>query len=625
MVSDIKKYETKNKDKKMKKYIVLILTFLLAITSIVFAVEEGTEYIDRDPVEISDKLYDYGAIKGNEDGDLMIDYYLNREDAVVILCRMMGKYEEALEFKGDPTFLDIKNPYYAPIIGFAKNAGWIKGRSKTDFGFGDRIKAAEFAVMMLRALDYTPEYKTSFPNALELGILEGLKVEKKTEVVRGDAFIMIYNTLMLPKKDAKRPMAYDLGYEKEESNPPLAVKSVSIDNFKVVSIDFTSEVLEKSLQSVVIKRGNTEIGFENIILDGDGKSARFFLIKALNKGANVTVEVKKRELEEDEDEDDFEPYMLAVRNAENTEDCLEFEEKIIAQDDIAPQVLDIEFINAKMISVYASEPLDLYLGKGYNGLKINGSNRGAMLAGLRDNVYTFLLSTKLDAGINDIELDYIKDYAGNKLKNQNFSIEVEEDDTAPAIVSAKEITSKKIMLKFDEMLSNIGSFEVDDKEVMFAQFDEYDKSIVYLILDPRELKEKAVNGVKVSYKEQKDYAGNKVEDFVDFTFKARDDDTPPVARIAEIDEDTITIVFNKPMRFDLGWYSLKSGNRTFYLNKQINPYDWVSKDMSAIKLKLPIIKALKDTEFELTLERFRDMTVRHNKMEKSTFIFRSRD
>ncbi len=187
----------------MKKSLrtLLSLTIVLAI-----ALSFGGVFADDKPIDkskVGETLKELGFIKGDGTG-VNAEGKLSREDAVVALSRLMGKEDEAKECKGVTKFEDIRNDFYKPYIAYAVKEGWIKGVSEKKFGYDKQVKNQDFAIMLLRALGYKDtSYKNVPKTADEMGLLKDIDLNSKDLLTRGDAFVMIRNTLKAPVNYAK--------------------------------------------------------------------------------------------------------------------------------------------------------------------------------------------------------------------------------------------------------------------------------------------------------------------------------------------------------------------------------------------------------------------------------------
>lgn len=147
--------------------------------------------------ELGDKLKTIGIIAGNSNGDLMIDNKLTREQALIVLLRMTGKYDTALHFGDSESFVDIKYDYYKPFISYAKANGISNGISKDEFGFGKAVSARDLLAFFMRAVgigDLNGEtYDTIHLSAESLGLLTNFYSDIDAPLKRGDSFILINN------------------------------------------------------------------------------------------------------------------------------------------------------------------------------------------------------------------------------------------------------------------------------------------------------------------------------------------------------------------------------------------------------------------------------------------------
>ncbi len=191
----------------MKKSLKMLLSFTLVLA---VAFSFGSVFADDkkeiDKNKVGKQLKELGFIQGTENG-LETENPITREQAVVVLSRLMDKEDEAKNFEAELTFKDIENEFYKPYIAYAVEQKWLTGRSEAEFGFAAQITGQEFAAMMLRALGYT-EYKgdkySEVPaKAEELGLKKDYELAFDKEMTRGDAFVMIRNELKAPVKDAK--------------------------------------------------------------------------------------------------------------------------------------------------------------------------------------------------------------------------------------------------------------------------------------------------------------------------------------------------------------------------------------------------------------------------------------
>ncbi len=161
------------------------------------------------------ELESLGLIKGDQAGNLNEDQPLNREQAVAILIRMMGKTEEAKAMPSKQEFKDVPaNHWAAKDLAYAKKQGWTNGIDGENFGVGQNVTLQQYLTFMMRALGQTGDnvYANAMKLAKEKNLLSKMSINKaETELKRGDAFILMSNTLGVQVADASGTLAAKFG------------------------------------------------------------------------------------------------------------------------------------------------------------------------------------------------------------------------------------------------------------------------------------------------------------------------------------------------------------------------------------------------------------------------------
>ncbi len=186
--------------KKIIVIIILISMLLTAILPIIANAEPEDAYLSSGLV-----LKELGVIKGNEEGDLMLDDTLRRQDMVVLISRLYDNELSARAYLIKPKFTDLTNSYsfYEPYIGWAVDKGLIKGMGDKTFGINGKVTVQQFMTVMLRALGYEEESKlwnTTPEIAMKLGIMDRLDLQATDHLTRGQMSVMIVNALNLTLK-----------------------------------------------------------------------------------------------------------------------------------------------------------------------------------------------------------------------------------------------------------------------------------------------------------------------------------------------------------------------------------------------------------------------------------------
>lgn len=191
----------------MKKVIIILIILSMVLSFLLPIIVNA----DKDLFLSSGKaLETLGVLVGNNDGDLMLDKILNRQDMVVLISRLYKEENKAKTFLIKPKFTDITNEYYTPYIAWSTDKGLIKGVGNDKFGFGKDTTVQEFQTLLLRVLGYDEEsnlWSTVPEIAVKLGIMEGLENNPNDNLSRGQMAVMTLNTLKLTKKGSTITLA----------------------------------------------------------------------------------------------------------------------------------------------------------------------------------------------------------------------------------------------------------------------------------------------------------------------------------------------------------------------------------------------------------------------------------
>lgn len=128
------------------KFLSFSLAILLAFTSLPVTISAESQS--------GEILRDLGILKGDMDGDLLLDQPLKRQDIIVLLSRLLGEEETAENYPGKPSFTDITDPYYIPFISWAEDSGLTEGTGNGLFGYNEFLTNQQLMAFLLRSLGY---------------------------------------------------------------------------------------------------------------------------------------------------------------------------------------------------------------------------------------------------------------------------------------------------------------------------------------------------------------------------------------------------------------------------------------------------------------------------------------
>ena len=145
-------------------------------------------------------LQELNIIKGTDKG-LEEDKPVNREQAIVILIRMLGLEKEALAMEPYGQFRDVPITHWAArYVDFAYKKGLTNGIGNNLFGVGQPVNRKILATYMLRALEYSADWSRedimAKAGTYHITTDTGAGMEN---IIRGQAFIYMINTLAVPK------------------------------------------------------------------------------------------------------------------------------------------------------------------------------------------------------------------------------------------------------------------------------------------------------------------------------------------------------------------------------------------------------------------------------------------
>ncbi len=173
----------------MKKFIALLLIFILGTTSIAFAEAKSLSE------DIKNDLSKFNIIT-----DFNIQS-INRAEATKIILAMMGFNEME---QTNTEFNDVKPEYWASgYINAAYAMGIVNGFGDGSFRPEEKLTNEQFIKMLVCVLGYEPAVHAPYPTgyvmkANSLGLMNGLVIKGGDIAARSDVAVMVYNALDIP-------------------------------------------------------------------------------------------------------------------------------------------------------------------------------------------------------------------------------------------------------------------------------------------------------------------------------------------------------------------------------------------------------------------------------------------
>lgn len=216
----------------MKKIISIILAAAMCVGSITaFASEHYNDVHNNSPyANAIERLYDFGVMRGYEDGTFRPDRVVTRAEAAALMCAARNIHAEDIpdDIGNDTIILWNTGEVYTPPYETDKSDGFsdvdknhwayrfisyaakthpatIKGYGDGTFHPDDTVTYAEFVKMCVCLIGYdTFAAQMGYPHgylsqAATLGLTDGLSARKNTDgITRADAAVILANTLEAP-------------------------------------------------------------------------------------------------------------------------------------------------------------------------------------------------------------------------------------------------------------------------------------------------------------------------------------------------------------------------------------------------------------------------------------------
>lgn len=195
----------------MKKFVSAFLALLLICCMIPPALSADQS------TQAADVLYELGLFKGtgtNPDGTPIYDLGKTptRNQAIIMLVRLLGKEDEAKAGTWDIPFTDVSDAM-RPYIGYAYANGLTNGYTATTYNGGAPIKANQYITFVLRALGYESgkdfEVSSAWTLSDELGITAG-QYQKGGAFTRGNVAEISWGTLSATVRSTDQVLAEKL-------------------------------------------------------------------------------------------------------------------------------------------------------------------------------------------------------------------------------------------------------------------------------------------------------------------------------------------------------------------------------------------------------------------------------
>lgn len=184
--------------RNFKKFLSLTLATLMLFSMTAFttsATEDSSPYI-----EAAQHLAAIGVMKGDENGNLMLNNHVTRYQAALFFVQAITGKTDPSVWNADKSAIFSDVPEYGTAIDYLANLGLIIGRGNGIYGYNDTITYQEMLTLAVRALGYERE-GMAYPfdyivEAQKLGLTDNIEnVNFKAELRRDETAQLIWDML----------------------------------------------------------------------------------------------------------------------------------------------------------------------------------------------------------------------------------------------------------------------------------------------------------------------------------------------------------------------------------------------------------------------------------------------
>ncbi len=419
--------------RKFKRLIAILTVFLFALSIIApaFAQDEATTEETTGSVydQAAKILQDKGILKGNEQGDLMLDKSLTRAEILAMIIRATGQEDVVNDYVyAEQSFSDVPQDHWAfAYVEAGKDLGIVNGYPDGTFKPDKPVKFEELCKMLVAAKGESPaagKWPLNYVRkALELGFFNGIEDEVGIGdiVIRGQAAVAFANAFFPPEKTVVvkdvKPLANDtiqVAVDVYLNNEPA-----TLEEGDVIPLDFEIKDASDETKKVAVTQIDTEksdFGAGKIVL----KTA------AQTEGATYKVYFKGQ--------DTGKSYVAVP---------------------VELKVVKVEAVNLKQVLITFNRTVVETYAKDTNNyeVKVGDTTKTIGAAKLSEDKTKVTLSLKDNLSNNDKVKVTLKTGLGLK---EAYTTEVGPvvDTTAPTLTKVKAETPQKLILEFNEPVTN---------------------------------------------------------------------------------------------------------------------------------------------------------------------------
>jgi len=529
----------------MKKVLALVLAFAMVFSTITVA------FADTEVSKEAKALATLGMLEGDGNG-VTVEYTakeLTRLGAAAALLKLKGLYDEAVAFKGEDNFADVKD--YAWVEGrnlmayLKANPGLgFGGDEKGNFNPGAMINEQSYYKVLLETLGYkqtTSEVAGDFAweEVFDFAEKVGLKPAKAEKFTIDELAKATFAALNAKTKDGKvyvdtliaagvvtEELAVAAGVKEEA--PALAV---AVDTVKAIGNTIVEVVFEDDVDAAVLENAEYAI---------DGLEISEVVVSGTDRVRLTTAAMTAGKV-----------YTLTVG-----EEAIKFAG--IAAITGAPKLDKVAGTDEQTVELTFDKVLDFASATNVENYAI--ANVTVVKAEVDGKVVTLTTEGLVANKTYTVKVTNIESVDGGLLKSASKTFVARTDKTAPKVEKVEALTNTRVLVVFNENVTVASATNVANYKIMAGDEE--------LAIEAIEMVQDSKNSVEITTAPQK--SGKKYEltvnNIVDrkvlantmtketkktFYGKAEDKIAPTLKSMTYLSKNLILVEFNETSRLDV--------------------------------------------------------------------------
>lgn len=256
--------------RNFKKFLALMMAVLMVVGMSVIPM--GAANTAADYTEAAQQLSAIGIMKGDENGNLMLDQGVTRYQAALFFVQSITGKTDPSVWNADKSAIFTDVPEYGTAIDYLAGIGLIVGRGNGIYGYNDQITYQDMLVLAVRALGYeTKDMSYPYGHILEaqkLGLTDNIdSVNFKETMTRGETAQLIWDMLntqiaitdpltgeiVYPGMEDSSPYGLILGPGKIKRETYLEKSGFAAGKLEISIVEFKKAANSDGIDTVVVE------------------------------------------------------------------------------------------------------------------------------------------------------------------------------------------------------------------------------------------------------------------------------------------------------------------------------------------------------------------------------------